>query len=116
MEKEEKEMKDSTRWILFLGGIVVMILGIHYFFIPLWPSYPVMGWGSHRFGPRSFPWGSFIGLLTIFGVGFILYKLFFPSSGSTREEEDVCPYCGREFERGESISGASPEDLQKEKI
>jgi len=60
----------------------------------------MMGWGSHRFEPRTFPWGSLIGLLTIFGVGFVLYKILFPSSGSQSEkEEDSCPYCGREFEK-----------------
>ena len=116
--KEEQTMKNSTRWILFLAGIVVLILCVHYFLVPLWPTYPIMRWGSHHFGPSTFPWSSFIGLLTIFGVGFVLYKLLFPSSGSqsTREEEDVCPYCGREFQRSESISGVRPDDLGKEKV
>ena len=115
--KEEQTMKNSTRWILFLAGIVVLILCVHYILVPLWPSYPMMGWGSHRFGPRTFPWGSFIGLLTIFGVGFVLYKFLFPSSGSqSTREEDFCPYCGREFERSESISGVRPDDLGKEKV
>ena len=97
-------MKNSTRWILFLAGIVVLILCVHYILVPLWPSYPMMGWGYHHFGPRAFHWGFFIGLLTILGVGFILYKLFSPSSGSQSEkEEDSCPYCGREFERSKPI-------------
>jgi len=110
-------MKNSTRWILFLAGIVVLILCVHYILVPLWPSYPMMGWGSHHFGPRTFPWGSFIGLLTIFGVGFVLYKLLFPASSSqSAKEEDSCPYCGREFERSESIPGVRPEDLGKEKV
>ena len=87
-------MKNSTRWILFLGGIVVLILCVHYIVVPLWPSYPMMGWGYHHFGPRAFPWGSFIGLLTILGVGFILYKLLSPSFGSQsiKGEEDLCTY------------------------
>jgi hypothetical protein len=106
-------MKNSTRWILFLAGIVVLILCVHYFLVPLWPSYPMMGWGSHRFGPRTFPWGSLIGLLTIFGVGFVLYKFLFPSSGSQSEkEEDSCPYCGRNFHRSESISQGPPETIK----
>ena len=110
-------MKNSTRWILFLTGIVVLILCVHYFLVPLWPSYPIMGWGYRHFGPRTFPWGFFIGLLSIIGL-FVLYKLFFPSHGSQspREEEDLCPYCGRELERNKSISGVRPEDLGKEKV
>jgi len=116
--KEERTMKNSTRWILFLSGIVVSILCVHYILVPLWPSYPVMGLGYRHFGPRTFPWGSFIGLLTIFGMGFILYKLLFPSniSQSVKEEEDFCPLCGREFERSESIPGVRSEDLEKEKV
>jgi hypothetical protein len=102
-------MKNSTRWALFLGGIVVMILGIHYFFIPLWPTYPTIGWGYRHFGPRTFPWGSFIGLLILFGMGFVLYKFLFPSSGSQSEkEEDSCPYCGRKFEKGDQAAQESP--------
>ena len=110
-------MKNSTRWVLFLAGIVVLILCVHYIFVPLWPSYPMMGWGSHRFWPRTFPWGPFIGLITIFGVGLVLYKCLFPSSGSqSAKEEDSCPYCGREFVRCESIRGIRPEGLEKEKV
>ena len=102
-------MKNSTRWALFLGGIVVMIFSIYYFFVPLWPAHPTIGWGYRHFGTRTFPWGSFIGLLTLFGMGFVLYKLFFPSSRSqsTREEEDVCPYCGREFEKSDAVTQES---------
>jgi len=45
--------------------------------------------------------------LTIFGVGFVLYKILFPSSGSQSEkEEDSCPYCGREFEK----AGPAPQE------
>jgi hypothetical protein len=110
-------MSNSIRWILFLTGIVVLILCIHYILLPLWPSYPMMGWGHRHFGPRTFPWGSVIGLLTLFGVGFICYKLLFPASISqSAKEEDSCPCCGREFERGESISGVRDEDLEKEKV
>jgi hypothetical protein len=106
-------MSNSTRWILFLTGIVAVILSVHYFLVPLWPSYPMMGWGSHRFGPRIFPWGSFIGLLTIFGVGFVLYKLLSPASSSqSATEEDSCPYCGRKFERSESLSQEPPETIK----
>ena len=109
-------MKNSTRWILFLAGIVVLILCIHYFLVPLWPSYPMMGWGYRHFGPRTFPWGFFIGLLSIIGL-FVLYKLLFPSSGSqSTKEEDFCPYCGRDFQRSESISGVCPNDPGKEKV
>ena len=109
-------MKNSTRQILFLGGIAVLILCVHYIVVPLWPSYPVMGWGYHHFGPRAFPWGFFIGLLGIIGI-FVLYKLLFPSSvsKSAKEEEDLCPYCGQEFERSESTTGVHSEDLLKEK-
>jgi len=105
-------MSNSIRWILFLTGIVAVVLSVHYFLVALWPTYPMMGWGSHRFGPRAFPWGAFVGLFAIFGVGFILYKLFFPLSGSqsTIKKEEVCPYCGREFEPSESMSGTRPED------
>ena len=99
-------MTNSIRWLLFLVGIGVLILCGYYIFMPLWPSYPMMDWGHRHSGPRTFPWGSFIGLLTIFGVGFILYKLFFPSSGSTREE-DVCPCCGREFEKSDAVTQES---------
>jgi len=110
-------MKISTRWILFLAGIVVLILCVNYILMPLWPSYPVMGWGFRHFGPRTFPWGSFLGLLIAFIIGLALYKLLFPSSASqlAKEEEDFCPYCGRELERSESVSGVCHGDLGKEK-
>jgi len=108
-------MKNSTRWILFLIGIVVLILCVHYFLVPLWPSYPMMGWGYRHFGPRTFPWSFFIGLLSVIGL-FVLYKLLFPSSGSqSAKEEHLCPYCGREFERSESIPRVRSEDPGKEK-
>jgi nitrate reductase gamma subunit len=99
-------MKASRRWLLFLGGVVVLFLGIHYLLVPSWASYPMIGWGFHRFGPRIFPWGSFIGLLAIIGSGFLLYKLIFPLSGSqaTKEKENFCPCCGREFPQNEEIS------------
>jgi len=100
-------MTNSIRWLLFLIGIAVITLCGYYVFMPLWPSYPVMGWGHRHSGPRTFPWGSIVGLLTLFGVGFILYKLFFPSSGSTREEEDACPCCGREFEKSDAVTQES---------
>jgi hypothetical protein len=98
-------MKSSGRWVLFLGSITVLILGVHYFLAAPWASYPMVHWGFHRFGPRIFPWGSLLGVLAVTGIGFLLYKLIFPSSDSqaTKEEEDSCPYCGREFEQGEEI-------------
>ena len=93
-------MKNSTRWIMFLGGIVILILCIHYFLVPLWASDPPMVPGHRHFGSRTFPWSSFTGLLAILGVGFVLYKLLFPSSGSqSTKEEDFCPFCGREFQK-----------------
>jgi hypothetical protein len=77
----------------------------------------VMGWGYRHFGPRIFPGVSFLGVLIAFIIGFALYKLLFPSSGSQpKKEEKFCPYCGREFERIESISGVRPEGLEKEKV
>jgi hypothetical protein len=109
--KEEHTMSNSIRWILFLTGIVAVILSVHYFLVPLWPSYPMMGWGYRHFGSRTFPWGSLTGLLTIFGVEFILYKLLFPSSGSqpTKKEEDFCLYCGREFQKGDPAAQEPPQ-------
>lgn len=104
-------MKNALRWMLFLVGIVVLVLGVHYFLVPYFPlpfrsSYPMIGWGFHRFGPRMFLWDSFLGLLAIIGIGFLLYKLIFPSSGSqaTKEKENFCPCCGREFQQDEEIS------------
>lgn len=104
-------MKASVRWVLFLAGIVVLILCVHYFLVPSWASYPMTGWGFHRFGPRIFPWSSFIGLLTILVIGFVLYKLLFPSSGSqgTKEEENLCPHCGQKLQQSEPDSKKSPE-------
>jgi hypothetical protein len=76
----------------------------------------MIGWGFYRFGPRIFPWGSFIGLLTVLVIGFVLYKLIFPSSGSRskKEEENFCPFCGRELRRSEPISMTSPETPSSE--
>jgi hypothetical protein len=117
--KEEQAMNNSTRWILFLGGIGVLVLGMYYFINSsslFWQPYSVMGWRPYYFGPRTFPRVSFLGLLIAFIVGLVLYKLLFPSSGSQpKNEEKFCPYCGREFERSESISGVRPEGLEKEK-
>jgi hypothetical protein len=109
-------MSNSIRWILFLTGIVVIVLSVHYLLVPLWPSYPLMVSGHRHFGSRTFPWGSLTGLLTIFGAGFILYKLLFPSqaSQSTKEEEDSCPYCGREFRKGDHVAQESPQTVIRE--
>ena len=111
-------MKNSTRWVLFLAGIGVLILGMYYFVVPSWPVYSMAGWRSHHLGSRVFPWGSFLGLLITFILGLALYKLVFRSSDSNTEEkkDDFCPYCGRDFQRGESISGVCPEDFGKEKL
>jgi hypothetical protein len=108
-------MKNSARWVLLLLGAAVLILGVCYFVLPFWPVYPMLGWRSHHFGPRTFPWGSFLGVLIAFTIGLTLYKLLFPSSASqsAKEGEDFCPYCGRELERNQSISGVRPEDLGK---
>jgi len=105
-------MKTSLRWVLFLAGIVVLIMCVHYFLLPLWASYSMMGWGSHRFGPRMFPWGSFIGLGAILAGGFIWYKVLFPSSSSqSREEEDLCPYCNQKLPQSQPDSKKSLEPL-----
>jgi hypothetical protein len=111
-------MKTSVRWVLFLAGIVVLILCVHYLLVPSWASYPMIGWGFHRFGPRIFPWGSFIGLLTILIIGFVLYKLIFPPSGSqaTKEKENFCPCCGREFQQNEQISKKVLETPSSEEV
>jgi len=113
-------MKNLTRWILFLGVIGVLFLGIYYFINPsllFWPPYSAMGWRPYYFGPRTFPGVSFLGLLIAFIVGLALYKLLFPSSGSQpKKEEKFCPFCGRDLQRSESISGVRPEDLGKEKL
>jgi hypothetical protein len=112
-------MKNSTRWILFIGGIGVLVLGMYYFINPswlFWPPYSTMGWRPHYFGPRTFPGVSFSGLLIAFIIGFALYKLLFPSSGSQpKKEEKFCPLCGRDLQRSESISGVRADDLGKEK-
>jgi hypothetical protein len=104
-------MKTSARWVLFLAGIVVLVLCVHYVLVPSWAIYPMIGRGFHRFGPRIFPWGSFTGLLTILVIGFVLYKLILPTSGSqaTKEEEDFCPFCGRELRGSKPIPKTSPE-------
>jgi len=113
-------MKTSTRWILFIAGIGVLVLGMYYFINPswlFWPPFFAMGWRPHYFGPRTFPWVSFLGLLIAFIIGFALYKLLFLSSGSQpKKEEKFCLHCGREVERSESISGVRPEDLRKEQV
>lgn len=113
-------MKNSTRWILFFAGIGVLILGMYYFVNPswlFWPPYSTMGWRPHYFGPRIFSWVPFLGLSIAFIIGFTLYKLLFPSSGSQpKKEEKFCPFCGRDLQRSESISGVRPEDLGKEKV
>ena len=96
-------MKNSTRWILFIAGIGVLVLGMHYFINPSWPFYFTMGWRPHYFGPRIFPGISFLGLLIIFMIGFVLYKVLFRSSHSKSAEKDFCPFCGRKFERNEPI-------------
>ena len=103
-------MKASGRWILFLAGIVVLVLWVHYVLVPSWAIYPMIGWDFHRFGLRIFPWGSYIGLLTILVIGFVLYKLILPTSGSqaTKEEEDFCPFCGRELRGSNPIPKTFP--------
>ena len=99
-------MNTSGRWGLFLGGMVVLVMGVHYFLVAPWASYPMVHWGFHRFGPGIFPWSSLLGLLAVIGIGFLLYKLLFPSTGSqaTKEKENFCPCCGREFQLDEEIS------------
>jgi len=115
--KEEQTMKNSTRWILFLAGIVVLILCVHYFLVPLWPSYPTTGWGYRHFGPRTFPWVFLLELLIAFIIGFALYKLLFhhPDLNQREKRRMSAPYCGREFQRSESTTGVHSEDLSKEK-
>lgn len=105
-------MKSSVRWVLFFFGIGVLLLSLYYLIPNSWSAYPVTYWRGHPFGPRTFPWGFFLGLLTVFAVGFILCNLFFPSSGSAKEEEDFCPYCGRDFQRSESLSQEPPETIK----
>jgi hypothetical protein len=110
-------MKTSTRWVLFLVGAAVLIASLYYFALASWPVYSTIPWKSHHFGPRIFPWGSFLGLLIVFTIGFALYKLLFQPSGSQlrREEDDFCPYCGRKFRQGESIPGVCSRSVEKEK-
>jgi hypothetical protein len=105
-------MKNSVPWILFFAGMVILTFGTYYFFNSFFPFHSVASSGSHHFGPRTFLWGFFLCLLTVFAVGFILYNLFFPSSGSAKEEEDFCPFCGREFQRSESLSQEPPETIK----
>jgi len=113
-------MKNSTRWILFIGAIGILILGVYYLAIPFWlfsPPYSTMGWRPYYFGPRTFPSVSFLGLLIAFIIGFALYKWFFPSSGfQQKKEEKFCPFCGRDLQQRESISGVRPDNLGKEKV
>ena len=107
-------MKTSLRWVLFLAGIVILSLSVHYFLVPLWASHPVMDWRSHRFGPRMFLWGSFIGLMNILIIGFVWYKLLFPSyrSQSTKAEEDLYPYYGQTLQQSETDS-KKPSDFSR---
>ena len=113
-------MTTSIRRTLFIAGIGILILGMYYFINPswlFWPPYSTMGWRPHYFGPRTFPSVSFLGLLIAFIIGFALCKLLFPVSGSQpKKEETFCPFCGRDLQRSESISGTHPEDLGKEKV
>ena len=105
-------MKTSTRWLLFLAGVVVLILCVHYFLVPLWASYPTIGWGSRHFRPRMFPWGSVVGLAAMLAGGFIWYKVLFPSSGSkSRDEEELCPYCNQKLPQSQPDSKIPPEPL-----
>ena len=95
-------MNTSMRWGLFLAGLVVLILCVHYFLIPLWPGYPPIGWASRHFRPRMFPWGSLVGLAAMVIGGFVWYKILFPSSGSKpTEEDDLCPYCNQKLPQSE---------------
>jgi hypothetical protein len=108
-------MKNSRRWAWFLAAAAVLSLGLYYFIVPSHAVYAMMGLGDRHFEASTFPWGFIIGLLSIIGL-FVLYKLLFPSSGSqSTKEEDLCPYCGRELERSESVSGVRPGDPAKEK-
>lgn len=114
-------MKTSVRWVLFLFGIAVLILCLHYFLVPSWAAYPMIGLRFHRFGPGIFPWSPFIGLLTIFVIGFVLYRVIFPPSSSqaTKGKENFCPWCGHKLTPREPDSGKSagipdsPEEFPK---
>ena len=114
-------MKTSVRWVLFLFGIAVLILCLHYFLVPSWAAYPMIGLRFHRFGPGIFPWSPFIGLLTIFVIGFVLYRVIFPPSSSqaTKGKENFCPLCGHKLTPREPDSGKSagipdsPEEFPK---
>ena len=97
-------MTNSIRWVLFLVGSVLLILCVHYILVPLWPTPSLIGWRPHHVTYRGFPWGSFVGLLAVFGIGFILYKLLFPTSGSeSTGEKRFCPYCGRDFQEDSTV-------------
>jgi hypothetical protein len=113
-------MKKSTRWLLFIAGIGVLVLGMYYFINPswlFWPPYSTMGWRPHYFGPRTFPGVSFLGLLIAFIIGFALYKLLFPSSGSQpKKGEKFCPFCGRDLRESEPISETSSENHHSQKL
>jgi hypothetical protein len=111
-------MKNTIRWGFFLAGIAILFLiFFHYFAPPFWPFHPSIGWRPYYFGPRTFPWVSFLGVLIAFIIGFALYKFLFPLSGSQpKKEEKFCPFCGRDLQRSKSISEAHPEDLGKEKV
>ena len=109
-------MNTLIRWILFLAGVVVLILCVHYFLVPLWTSYPMIGWGSRHFRPRMFSWGPVVGLIAILAGGIVWYKLLFPSSGSqSKEEDDLCPYCGQKLTQGEPDSNKPPEPLRAQR-
>jgi len=105
-------MKTSTRWLLFLAGVVGLILCVHYFLVPLWASYPTIGWGSRHFRPRMFPWGSVVSLVAMLAGGFIWYKVLFPSpSPQLRKEEELCIYCNQKLPQSQPDSKKSPEPL-----
>ena len=100
------------RWLLFLAGVVVLILCAHYYLVPLWASFPPIGWGSRHFRPRMFPWGSVVGLAAMVAGGFVLYKVLFPSSSyQSREEEELCPYCNQKLLQSQPDSKKSLEPL-----
>ena len=110
-------MKNSTRWILFLGGIVVLILGVHYIVVPLWPSYPVMGWGYHHFGPRTFPWGFFIGLLGIIGMDSFCtsFSSLHPALNQQRKKRFSAHTAAGSLSEVNRLQGYAPKILAKRK-
>jgi hypothetical protein len=102
-------MKSSIRLVLFFVGIGVLLLSLYYLIPYSWSFYPITRWRGHYFGPRTFPWTSFLGLALTFVIGFAWFKLLFPSlatsSSSEKKGEVFCPFCVGEFEECERRSG-----------